>query len=141
MNQESTIPGRVWVSISRSLARGHKNTIFKTKSLVLKPNLQSNALCPDPIPPRSIVELIKADKKTPCWKDRLGKRYRVGYYSKNDGLDVIWLVDDKGIYEGTTDHKFLFKYFKIIRLSKETDLYGLNRSRLGPIKKRKTKPK
>lgn len=96
---------------------------------------------PVPIPPRSIIELIKADRKTPGWKEQIGMQYRIGYYFPNDGLDVIWLVDGEGKYCETTDHEFLFKYFKIIRLSKETDFFGIKRRRLGPLKKSVTKSK
>jgi len=91
---------------------------------------------PDIIPPRSIVKLTRADDDTPGWKDSIGKRYRIGYYSKQDGLDVIWLVDDNGEYCETTERDFLLKYYKIIRLSREKDLFGVNRKPLGPIKKK-----
>ena len=88
------------------------------------------------IPPRSIVELVRADKRTPSWKGQVGKRFRIGYYVCQDGLDVIWLVDEKGSYRETTDHDFLRKYFRIVRLSKETDYYGVNRPPLRPLRPR-----
>ena len=94
-----------------------------------------------PIPPRSVVELIKADRKTPGWKEHIGAQYRIGYYFPNDGLDVVWLVDAEGKYCEITDHEFLFKYFKIIHLSSETDFFGIRRRRLGPLKKSSTKNK
>src|SRR3954465_15703499 len=84
----------------------------------------------DIIPPRSKVELVRADKNTERWKANIGRRFRVGYYSRQDRLDCIWLVNDAGEYEQTTDHEALSKYFKIVKRSKEKDLFGANRRRL-----------
>jgi len=64
---------------------------------------------------------------------RPGQRFRVGYYSWQDGLGCIWLVDDTGKYRQTTDHDTLQKYFRIENQSKERCLYGRNRPRLQPI--------
>lgn len=94
----------------------------------------------DIIPPRSVVELVRADDETPCWKDSIGKHYRIGYYSRQDGLDVIWLVDDTGDYCETTDRDYLLKYFRIIRLSKCKDYFGVGCKRLGPIRGKRPKP-
>lgn len=107
----------------------------KAWSHVLNIKTKLSPQCPIPIPPLSLVEIIKADRKTPAWKNQIGIQYRIGYYSPNDGLDVIWLVDDEGRYGETTDHEFLFKYFKIIRLSRETDFFGIRRRRMAPLKK------
>jgi hypothetical protein len=85
---------------------------------------------PTPIPPRTVVR-VKGSTKD--WKANIGKRFRVGYYSPQDGLDCIWLVDDDGEYQETVDHEFLDKFFEIELLSKERSLYGKNRLRLGPI--------
>jgi len=84
----------------------------------------------DIIPPRSVVELVRADSAAPRWKANVGRRFRIGFYGKQDGLDCIWLVNDAGEYEQTTDHEALSKYFKIIKRSKEKDLFGTNRRRL-----------
>ena len=51
----------------------------------------------------------------------------IGYYSKADGLDCIWLVNDEGEYEQTVDHEFLRKYFEIENVSSERSLYGKDR--------------
>jgi hypothetical protein len=59
--------------------------------------------------------LIRADDQTPSWKEDIGRQFRVGYYSPNDGLDCIWLVNENGEYEQTTDRKFLLKYFDVER--------------------------
>lgn len=101
-----------------------------------KPSKKKLFKIPAIIPPESIVELVRADNKTPLWKEQIGKRYRIGYYSKQDGLDTIWLVDDGGDYCETTDRDYLLKYFKIERLSKETDFFGTNRRRIGPIRRK-----
>lgn len=90
---------------------------------------------PDVIPPRSIVELAKADSKTPTWKNRIGVRFRIGYYSPLDGLGTIWLVDDEGNYVETTDRDFLIKYFKVVRLTATTNYFGTGCKPLKRLKK------
>jgi len=82
------------------------------------------------LPPRSVVKLVRADKDTRKWKANIGRRFRIGYYSRQDGLDCIWLVNDAGEYEQTTDQESIQKYFKIIKRSSEKDLFGTNRRRL-----------
>ena len=59
--------------------------------------------------------------------------YRVGYYSRKDGLNRIWLVDAQGGYNWTADHEFVLRHFDILRLSKERSLYGRNRPAFGPL--------
>ena len=81
-----------------------------------------------PLPPRSVVEVKKSHGSL-----RQGQRFRIGYYSWQDGLDCIWLVDDSGKYQQTTDHDTLQKYFRIEIQSKERCLYGRNRPLLRPI--------
>src|SRR5688572_15257454 len=61
------------------------------------------AKLPQPIPPRSVVELVRADNRTPTWRRQIGRRFRIGYYSPQDGLDTVWLVDDVGTYCQTAD--------------------------------------
>ncbi len=90
---------------------------------------------PTIIPPRSVVELAKADSKTPAWKNRIGERFRIGYYSQSDGLDTIWLVDDAGNYIETTDRDFLLKYFKVVRLSDTNNYFGTRCKPLARLKK------
>jgi hypothetical protein len=79
---------------------------------------------PKVIPPCSLFRLVRSDAKTPVWKSHVGHVFRIGYYSQQDGLDVIWLVNERGKYEQTTDRDFLIKYFEPIEISAETDLYG-----------------
>lgn len=88
---------------------------------------------PVPIRPKSVVRLARADRSTPTWRKELGKIFRVGYYSRQDGLDCIWLVNESGEYEQTTDHDRLYKYFDIIQLSDEKSLFGRNKPRLTAI--------
>jgi YD repeat-containing protein len=93
---------------------------------------RSRAKVPRPIPPRSVVELVNADSRTPAWKRQLGRQFRIGYYSPQDGLDTVWLVDDAGTYSQTADQASLRRFFRVIRLSRETDYYGRNRSPIRP---------
>jgi hypothetical protein len=58
----------------------------------------------------------------------------VGYYSREDGLDCIWLVNEDGTYEQTTDRDFLLKYFDMEYLSHEKNLYGKGKRRLTKIR-------
>jgi hypothetical protein len=83
---------------------------------------------PEPIPPLSVVR-VKSAASSP-WRKQMGRQFRIGYYSKLDGLDCIWLVNEKGEYEQTIDHKFLRKFFEIENISKERSLYGRNRPHL-----------
>jgi len=78
---------------------------------------------------------VDADKLTHAWRKEVGRRFRIGYYSRQDGLDCIWLVNDNGEYEQTTDREFLLKYFEIERLSDETNFYGTGKRRLAKLKK------
>ena len=89
---------------------------------------------PKVIPPRSKVRLVKADRKTPSWRKHIGRQFRVGYYNRKDGLDCIWLVNESGEYEQTTDRNFLLKYFEIERISDEKNYYGQKKPRLGRIR-------
>jgi len=79
------------------------------------------------IPPRSVVRL------TADWGSHKGRIFRIGYYSRMDGLNCVWLVTETGDYERTTDQKSIDEDFEIFKLSTETDLYGADREFLGPI--------
>jgi|ERR1700684_3820943 hypothetical protein len=86
-----------------------------------------------PIPPKTVVRLASHPRWPGSWRQMLGQVFRIGYYGQNDGLDCIWLVNDEGKYQETIDHDYLFKYFDIIELSDEKDVFGKRRPRLGPI--------
>ena len=64
---------------------------------------------PKIIPPRSRVRLLRADPRTATWKKTIGRQFRIGYYSRKDGLDCIWLVNENGAYEQTTADCKVFK--------------------------------
>jgi hypothetical protein len=85
------------------------------------------------IPPRSVVILRSYDPETaPEWREDRGRIFRVGYYNRKDGLDCIWLVNELGEYEQTTDRVALLKHFLILKLSAERDLFGDHRPPLKP---------
>jgi hypothetical protein len=85
------------------------------------------------IPPRSVFRLARSDGKTEGWKADIGRVFRIGYYSRQDGLDVLWLVNREGKYEQTTDREFLVKYFEPIEISDEKDFYGTGKPQFGPL--------
>lgn len=88
-----------------------------------------------PIPPRSVIRLAYSDKHTPTWRKHIGRVFRIGYYSPNDGLDCVWLVNDDGKYEQSTDHHFLYRYFDIISISDDLDLHGRSSPQIPPIRR------
>ncbi len=88
---------------------------------------------PKHIPPRSVVRLARAGAKGSVWKSQVGREFRIGYYRPKDGMDCIWLVNERGEYEQTTDCEGLVKHFEIIQLSDETDYFGEHRSPLGRL--------
>src|SRR3984893_17615693 len=92
---------------------------------------------PKIIPPRSRVRLIRADDQTPSSKKDIGREFRVGYYSRQDGLDCIWLVNEQGEYEQTTDRDALLHYFTVEKLTDERNYYGANKRKLGALKSKK----
>jgi hypothetical protein len=89
---------------------------------------------PVPIPPSSVVSVRRGVGKP--WASETGRIFRIGYYSKMDGLDCIWLVDENGGYNQSIDHECLNKFFEIQSLAKERSVYGRGRpqfSRLSPV--------
>lgn len=92
-----------------------------------------NKAAPSIIPPLSKFQLVRSDENTPESKKDMGRIFRVGYYSKQDGTDCIWLVNEKGEYEQTTDREYVLKYFEPLEISEETDFYGDGKPPLGPL--------
>jgi hypothetical protein len=86
---------------------------------------------PIPVPPCSIIS-VRRDVGKPWAKDA-GRVFRVGYYSKIDGLDCIWLVDETGRYDQTIDHACLNKFFEIRSIAKERSLYGRSRPKFSAM--------
>ena len=80
------------------------------------------------IPPLSLVKLTSS---APEWRDQKGTTFRIGYYSHQDGLDCVWLVDDSGDYCQSTDQKSIGEDFTVLHLSDEDDFLGINRPIIG----------
>jgi hypothetical protein len=76
------------------------------------------------------VSLKKAVRRSDSLNE-IGRLFRIGYYSRIDGLDYIWLIDENGDYAQTLDHAFLHSNFSIMSLSKERSLYGRGRPPFG----------
>jgi len=106
---------------------------MKKKTKAPRSSGTQKPVLPKVIPPRSAFRLVRSDAKTPGWKADVGRVFRIGYYSRQDGLDVIWLVNEKGEYEQTTDRDFLVKYFELIEVSNETDVYGPGKPEFPPL--------
>ena len=86
---------------------------------------------PVPIPPCSVVSVRRGVGKP--WASKAGRVFRIGYYSKMDGLDCIWLVDETGRYDQTVDHQCLNMFFEIQSIAKERSLYGRGRRQFSPL--------
>lgn len=91
--------------------------------------MRSRAKPSSVIPPLSLIKVTSTD---PGWRDKVGSIFRVGYYSKQDGLDCVWLVDDDGKYVQTADQAMIKAHFEVLETSNETDLFGDNRPIIGP---------
>ncbi len=87
-----------------------------------------------PIPPLSVVQSVWGDKRNPLAKKDIGRVFRIGYYSPKDGLDCIWLVNNDGRYEQTTDHEHLYGHFDVIQFSDHTNWYGRRRAQIRPVR-------
>ena len=88
---------------------------------------------PVPIPPLSVVRLAYKGRNQRLRKQN-GLVFRIGYYSRMDGLDCIWLVNDEGHYEQTVDHEFLYRHFDIIQFADHTNWYGRRRPKISAIR-------
>jgi hypothetical protein len=62
-----------------------------------------------------------------------GQNVSHGYYSRQDGLDCVWLVNEKAEYEQTTDQHSIATEFDVRELSEETDLFGVERPIIEPL--------
>jgi hypothetical protein len=80
----------------------------------------------NPISPRSILRLVKLWPNARKQGHEVGELWRVGYFSKKDGLECIWLVNTEGVYDWTSDHDWLYRKFEVLNHSDEDDLYGDN---------------
>jgi hypothetical protein len=91
-----------------------------------------------PLPPRTVLRLVKLWPHARKKGHDIGEIRRVGFYSEQDGLDCIWLVNDEGEYDWTADHRWVFDKFEIVNLANETDFFGKSKRRLGPRRKTKS---
>jgi hypothetical protein len=89
--------------------------------------MRANAYTGKVIPPQSVVKLLSQ------WGNNQGRVFRIGYYNPQDGLNCVWLVNEAGAYEQTTDQSSIETDFEVLKLSAEADLYGFDREVLGPI--------
>ncbi len=85
------------------------------------------------IPPRSVVRLVAPPKEAKQWVQKRGLLCRIGYYSRQDGLDVVWIVDQFGEYVETMDQESVYRYFERVETSDEDDFFGDRRSPIGKI--------
>ena len=92
-----------------------------------------------PIPPLSIVKLVRADGHTPIWKNQIGRIFRIGYYNRQDGTDCVWLVNAAGEYEQTANQNAIKDYFEVVERSRERAFFGRNRPRIRPLTNGRTK--
>lgn len=99
---------------------------------MIRPNDED--ILPRVIPPKSVVRLVRTSPNTPLWRDQIGRVFRVGYYCQGDGTDTIWLVNDDGEYEQTTDRASFAEHFEVVTLSREQQWFGEGKPRLGPRK-------
>jgi hypothetical protein len=51
-----------------------------------------------------------------------------------DGLDCIWLADEKGKHSQTTDHESLNRFFDVQSIAKERSFYGRGRPQFSAMK-------
>ena len=91
-------------------------------------------ILPKHIPPRSVVRLARGGGKGSLWNSQIGREFRVGYYRPKDGLDCIWLVNERGEYEQSTNCAALLKHFEIVQLSDETSYFGEDRPPLRALR-------
>ena len=86
-----------------------------------------------PIKPLTVLRLVKLWPHVRRHGREIGQVYRVGYYCRHCGLDIVWLVDRDGNYNWTADHEFLDRFFEILVRSRERSLYGRNRPEIGKL--------
>jgi len=92
-----------------------------------------SAPIPTIIPPLSVVQIEKVTEDEPAWAGYEGRIFRIGYYNPQDGLDCVWLVDEKGEYRETVDQEMIKTHFKVLQLSEEADLFGVDRPVIKPL--------
>lgn len=102
-------------------------------------NLSHSVMNTFSIRPKSVIRLVKLWPYARKQGHKVGELWRIGYYSKLDGANVIWLVDEEGSYQWTVDCKFIADHFVIIEASTEKSYYGDNREKLGRLARARSK--
>jgi hypothetical protein len=86
--------------------------------------------CPDVIPPLSVVEPIRwrMPQRLAWLKSR---RFVVGYYLRDRGFDFICIHDGRGNLQTAITWDDIVRYFLLVAVSSERDLYGAMRLHIG----------
>ncbi len=79
-----------------------------------------------PIAPCTVVRALNPLE----WPWLTEDRYRIGYYSRIDGLNCVWMVNRRGEYEQTIDQDTVKANFAIVTVSDEAELYADRRGQL-----------
>jgi hypothetical protein len=87
-----------------------------------------------PLPPRTVLRLVKLWPHARNQGREVGQIYRVGYYCRGCGPRIVELVNTKGEYKWTADHEFIERHFELVEVSRGRSLYGRNRPKLGPLR-------
>jgi hypothetical protein len=85
----------------------------------------------DILVPGTVLKLLKLWPNARKQGHEVGEIWRVGYYTKNDGLETIWLVDRHGSYCWTADREFIADKFSIEYVPRNRSLYGVGKPRIG----------
>ena len=85
------------------------------------------------VSPCSIVVLDKCPEGGVFWANKVGKYCRIGFYSKQDTVEIIWLVNQQGEYIETASQNDFLKYFSIVEDSQIEDYFGDSHDPLEPI--------
>lgn len=89
-----------------------------------------------PLPPLTLLRLVRLWPHARKQGREKGQLYRVGYYCKHCGPEVIWLVDPAGNYNWTVDREFISRNFEVVETSRERSWYGKGRPKIGPLSSR-----
>ena len=85
--------------------------------------------------PGTVLRLIKLWPYARKQGHEIGELWRVGYYSPQDGVDVVWLVDDNGAYKWSVDNEFVAQKFYVVTPSDNPDVFGEAGPALGKRKR------
>ena len=80
-----------------------------------------------PVPPTSVLRLVRLWPHARKHGKEVGQTWRVGYYSRRDGVETIWLVNARGEYVWTIDEPFFREQFEVVEAARERSIYGRGR--------------